>query len=93
MRLSDVNINPNAITEWNEVKERIFNKLDAREELTLTEEEKKVAMDFTVLCEFLADVRGLDLTNLNDEFGIAADYEKLTGQRLIQSEEKQPKMQ
>ena len=90
MRLQDINVNVNAIPVFNAHKEEIFRKIDAGE--TLTNEEEKIKNDFTFLCESLANVIGLDITNLDKVFQLSEAYKNLTGEELILDEEKTPKM-
>ena len=90
------NINPNAIPEFNEIKEEIFRKIDAGEELTM--EEKQVAENFINLCKTLTQfyiekkITIATLIKRDKELHIAADYERLTGKPLIPNVEKTPKM-
>lgn len=90
MKLQDINVNVNAIPIFNAHKDEIFRKIEAGEELT--NEEIKIKNDFTFLCESLASVIGLDITNIDRVFQLSEAYKTLTGEELILDEEKTQKM-
>lgn len=90
MKLQDINVNVNAIPIFNAHKDEIFRKIEAGEELT--NEEIKIKNDFTFLCESLASVIGLDITNIDRVFQLSEAYKNLTGEELILDEEKTQKM-